>query len=107
MTQHPVERGRAFVTRVHGLMALLAVVLAAAIAVFVGVHEALATLTGGAAVVLPQNFVARRLLQPVGARTADRFVLRLWMFQAVKWGASALLLAAAIALNRRARYRAI
>ena len=96
MTQHPVERGRAFVTRMHGLMALLAVVLAAAIAVFVGVPEALATLTGGAAVVLPQNFVARRLLQPVGARNADRFVLRLWMFQAVKWGASALLLAAAI-----------
>ncbi len=96
MTQHPVERGRAFVARVHGLMALLALVLAAATAVFVGITEALAILAGGAAVLLPQNFVARRLLQPVGARNASQFVLRLWMFQAVKWGASVLLLAAAI-----------
>ena len=96
MTQHPVERGRAFVARVHGLMALLALVMAAAIAVFVGITEALAAFAGAAAVLLPQNFVARRLLQPVGARNANQFVLRLWTFQAVKWGASALLLAAAI-----------
>ena len=100
MTQHPVERGRAFVGRVHGLMALLALVLAAAIAVLVGFTEALATLAGAAAVLLPQNFVARRLLQPVGARNASQFVLRLWMFQAVKWGASVLLLAAAIGYFR-------
>lgn len=100
MTQHPVERGRAFVGRVHGLMALLALVLAVAIAVLVGITEALATLAGAAAVLLPQNFVARRLLQPVGARNASQFVLRLWMFQAVKWGASVLLLAAAIGYFR-------
>ena len=100
MTQHPVERGRAFVGRVHGLMALLALVLAVAIAVLVGFTEALATLAGAAAVLLPQNFVARRLLQPVGARNASQFVLRLWMFQAVKWGASVLLLAAAIGYFR-------
>ena len=96
MTQHPVERGRAFVARVHGLMALLALAMATVIAVFVGITEALAAFAGAAAVLLPQNFVARRLLQPVGARNANQFVLRLWMFQAVKWGASVLLLAAAI-----------
>lgn len=96
MTQHPVERGRAFVGRVHGLMALLALVLAAAIAVIVGFTEALAALAGAAAVLLPQNFVARRLLQPMGARNASQFVLRLWMFQTVKWGASALLFAASL-----------
>lgn len=96
MTQHPVERGRAFVVRVHGLMALLALVLAAAIAVIVGFTEALAALAGAAAVLLPQNFVARRLLQPMGARNANQFVLRLWMFQTVKWGASALLFAASL-----------
>ncbi len=97
MTQHPVERGRAFVARVHGLMALLALVLAAAIAVFVGFTEAFAAFTGGAAVLLPQSFIARRLLLPMGARNANVFVLRLWMFQAVKWGATVLLFAAAMA----------
>jgi ATP synthase protein I len=96
MTQHPVVRGRAFVARVHGLMALLALVMALVIAVVVGITEALAAFAGAAAVLLPQNFVARRLLQPVGARNASQFVLRLWIFQAVKWGASALLFAAAL-----------
>jgi F0F1-type ATP synthase assembly protein I len=71
-------------------------VLAAAIAVIVGFTEAFAAFAGGAAVLLPQSFIARRLLQPMGARNANVFVLRLWMFQTVKWGATALLFAAAI-----------
>lgn len=96
MTLHPVERGRAFVARVHGAMAVSALVLALAIAVAVGFTEALAAFVGGIAVVLPQSFVARRLLQPMGAREATRFVFRLWAFQAVKWLSSALLLIAAL-----------
>jgi len=96
MTLHPALRGLAFVTRVHGGMVVLALVVALAVAVFVGLTEALAAFIGGIAVVLPQNFVARRLLQPMAAIEATRFVSRLWLFQSVKWLSSALMLAAAL-----------
>lgn len=84
MTEHPVSRGRAFVSRVHLFMGVLALVLAAGITV-IGVREALAALAGGMAVLLPQVFVARRLLQPMGARQAAQFAFSLWVYQGLKW----------------------
>ncbi len=96
MTEHPVSRGRAFVSRVHLFMGVLALVLAAGVAVFAGFREAFAALVGGFAVVLPQVFVARRLLQAVRAQHAQLFMIRLWVWQSVKWAATALLMAAAL-----------
>ena len=94
MRQHPTERGRAFVARVHAWSALLAVIVAAGNGIY-GLDAALAALAGGAAVLLPQWYAARRLLQPFGAGQATRFYLVLWVFQGLKWLFTVALLGAA------------
>lgn len=94
MRQHPAERGRAFVARVHAWSAGLIVVVAVLLGLF-GWKPAISALAGGFAVLLPQMYAAKRLLQPFGAAQATRFYLALWVYQGLKWLFTVALLGAA------------
>ncbi len=94
MPQHPVEQGRAYVAKVHAGMALIAIIVAG-LSGFAGWLQAQAALAGALAVLLPHWWVARRLLQPVGANQATQFALALWVFQSLKWFLTAVLLGTA------------
>ena len=84
MRQHPVERGRRFVAKVHVGMALLAA-LAAALSAWHSWQAAAAVFSGAMAVLLPQAYIAKRLLKPFGPNGAAEFTFALWLMQGLKW----------------------
>lgn len=95
MPQHPVELGRAYVAKVHAGMLVLAIVVAGFCAL-IGWQQAQAAFAGGLAVLLPHWCVAKRLLQPVGAKQASQFVFAFWVLQGLKWFLTAVILGTAL-----------
>ncbi len=94
MPQHPVEQGRAYLAKVHAGMMVLAIIVAG-LSGLAGWQQAQAAFAGALAVLAPHWWVAKRLLQPLGASQAIQFTLALWVYQSLKWFLTAVLLGSA------------